>query len=59
MPIFWCMLASRKALYNSNVIAQNPLRAEKLMKIADRAREDLGDNLTRTKGKGQRESGKI
>ena len=41
-----------------NVITQYPLRAEKLMKIADQKREELGDDLTRVKGKERREAGK-
>ena len=33
--------------------------AAKLMKIADDMRKDLGDNLTRVKGTGRREPGKL
>ncbi len=42
-----------------NVIGQHPDVVQKLMKIADEAREDLGDNLTRKKGTGRREAAKI
>jgi arylsulfatase len=40
-----------------DVISQYPEVASKLMKIANRMREELGDDLTRTKGKEQREPG--
>lgn len=40
-----------------DVIAQYPEKAAELMKIADRMREELGDNLTRMKGKERREPG--
>lgn len=42
-----------------DVITQYPEEAAKLMKIADEMRKDLGDNLTRTKGTGRREPGKL
>ena len=38
-----------------DVITQYPEDAARLMKIADRMREELGDNLTRQKGKERRE----
>lgn len=38
-----------------NVISQYPEVARKLMTIADQKREELGDNLTRKKGKERRE----
>ncbi|MCD7849155.1 MAG: sulfatase [Parabacteroides sp.] len=38
-----------------DVITQYPEEAARLMKIADRMREELGDNLTRQKGKERRE----
>ena len=41
-----------------DVISQYPEEAAHLMKIADCMREELGDNLTRVKGKERRESGK-
>ena len=40
-----------------NVVSQYPERVIKLNKIADKMREDLGDNLTRKKGTGRREPG--
>ena len=40
-----------------NVISQYPEVARKLMTIADQKREELGDNLTRKKGKERREPG--
>lgn len=42
-----------------DVISQYPEEAAKLMKIADRMREELGDNLTRMKGKERREPGMV
>lgn len=39
-----------------DVISQYPEIAAKLMKIADETRAELGDNLTRVKGKEQREA---
>lgn len=42
-----------------NVITQYPEDAIRLMKIAEEMREELGDNLTRKKGKGQREHGLV
>lgn len=41
-----------------DVLSQYPQEASKLMEIADKMREELGDNLTRKKGKEVRESGK-
>lgn len=40
-----------------DVLSQYPEEAAELMKTADRMRDELGDNLTRKKGKEQRESG--
>jgi len=40
-----------------DVISQYPEEAIKLMKIADKMREELGDNLTRKEGKEQRKPG--
>ncbi len=42
-----------------NVIAQHPEVVEKLKKIAQDTREDIGDNLTKTKGKNNRPLGRI
>lgn len=42
-----------------NVVAQYPERVAKLKKIADDMREELGDNLTRKKGKERREPGYV
>lgn len=42
-----------------NVITQYPEEAARLMRIADRMRDDLGDNLTRRKGTGRREPGLV
>lgn len=42
-----------------NVISQHPDVAERLKKIADACREDLGDDLTGQPGKNRREPGKI
>ena len=42
-----------------DVISQYPEEAALLMKIADDMRKDLGDNLTRVKGQGRREPGKL
>lgn len=41
-----------------DVLSQYPQEASKLMEIADKMREELGDNLTRRKGTEVRESGK-
>ncbi len=41
-----------------DVLSQYPQEASKLMEIADKMREELGDNLTRKKGKEVREAGK-
>ncbi len=41
-----------------DVLSQNPEVAEKLMKIADKMRIELGDNLTSITGKENREAGK-
>lgn len=40
-----------------NVVSQYPERVIKLNEIADKVREDLGDNLTRKKGTGRRQPG--
>jgi arylsulfatase len=40
-----------------DIISQYPEEAVKLMKIANNMREELGDNLTRVKGKERREAG--
>ena len=42
-----------------DVISQYTEEAAKLMKIADRMRDELGDNLTRVKGKERREPGLV
>lgn len=42
-----------------DIISQHPEEAAKLMKIADKMREELGDNLTRVKGKEQRAPGLV
>lgn len=42
-----------------DIITQYPEEAAKLMKIADKMREELGDNLTRKKGKERRQPGTI
>ena len=42
-----------------NVISQHPDVAERLKKIADACREDLGDDLTGQPGKNRCEPGKI
>ena len=42
-----------------NVISQHPAIAEKLQRIADQCREDLGDDLTGQPGKNRREPGRI
>lgn len=42
-----------------NVISQYPEIAEKLRKIADDCREDLGDDLTGNPGKNRREPGRV
>lgn len=42
-----------------DVISQYPEEAARLMKIADEMRKDLGDNLTRVKGTGRREPGRL
>ena len=43
----------------TNIAAQHPDVVQRLEKIAERAREDLGDSLTRRTGKGIRPSGKL
>ena len=48
-----------KSCQLSHIISQYPEEAAKLMKIADDMRKDLGDNLTRVKGPGRREPGKL
>ena len=40
-----------------DILSQNPEVAARLMKAADEMREELGDNLTRKPGKGQRTAG--
>ena len=40
-----------------NVLHQYPERAAKLMRIADKMRQELGDDLTRVKGTENREPG--
>ncbi len=42
-----------------DIISQYPEKAAELMKIADRYRLELGDNLTRTKGKERRKAGLV
>lgn len=42
-----------------NVIEQNPEILEKLLEIADEARKDLGDNLTKSEGQNRRPLGRI
>ncbi len=42
-----------------NVIEQNPEVLEKLLEIADEARRDLGDNLTKSEGQNRRPLGRI
>lgn len=42
-----------------DVLAQHPEEAAALMKFADKMRKELGDNLTRAKGKERREAGKV
>lgn len=42
-----------------DVITQYPEEAARLMEIADDMRKDLGDNLTRVKGTGRREPGRL
>lgn len=42
-----------------NVIEQNPEIMEKLLEIADEARKDLGDNLTKSEGQNRRPLGRI
>ena len=42
-----------------DVISQYPEVAQRLMKIADDMRADLGDNLTRRKPTGQRQHGLV
>lgn len=42
-----------------NIIDQNPEIVEKLLEIADEARRDLGDNLTKSEGNNRRPLGRI
>ena len=42
-----------------NIIEQKPEVAERLMKIADSYRQDLGDDLTGVKGTGRRAPGRL
>lgn len=59
--------AFAKALYDLtrdpgeryNVLEQHPEIVAELEKIADRAREDLGDDLQQKEGKNRREAGKV
>jgi arylsulfatase len=44
---------------SKNVAAEHPDVVERLLALADRAREDLGDALTRRPGSGRREPGRI
>lgn len=61
LELFKCELYDlrRDAGERYDVISQYPEEAAKLMKIADQMRDELGDNLTRMKGKERRESGKV
>ena len=43
----------------NDVAAKHPDFVERLLKIAERARADLGDSLTQRTGKGVRPSGKL
>lgn len=43
----------------SNVASMNPQVLEQLLKLAERGREELGDSLTKTTGKGLRPAGMI
>ena len=43
----------------TNVAAENPDVVKKLLEYAERAREDLGDSLTKRTGKNVRSPGKI
>jgi arylsulfatase len=61
------MLATETALYDmesdpgemNDLAAQNPDVVKKLIEYAEKAREDLGDSLTKRKGTGQREPGRL
>jgi t-SNARE complex subunit (syntaxin) len=43
----------------TDIAAKHPDAVARLQKVAERAREDLGDALTRRTGKGVRPSGKL
>lgn len=43
----------------TNVADKHPQVVKRLQKLADQMRQDLGDSLTKTKGTGQREPGRI
>lgn len=43
----------------SNVADQNPKIVRRLLAVAEAAREDLGDSLTKREGKGRREPGRL
>jgi arylsulfatase len=61
------LVSTEIALYNLrrdpgeryNVFEQNPEVVEELMKLAEEAREDLGDDLSDRKGMNKREPGKL
>jgi arylsulfatase A-like enzyme len=66
-PAQYKMLATETALYDmesdpgekNDLAAQNPDVVKKLIEYAEKAREDLGDSLTKRKGTGQREPGRL
>jgi arylsulfatase A-like enzyme len=44
---------------STNVAAENPAAVKKLLEYAERARDDLGDSLTKRTGKNLREPGRV
>lgn len=67
IPTNYSQATTKLELYNlsedvgeqHNVIAMHPEIVERLQSAADRARKDLGDKLSKTKGEGTREIGRI
>ncbi len=66
-PVAYAQLKVDTGLYDlardpgetKNVAAQNPDVVQRLLALAEEARDDLGDSLTKRKGKGVREPGRV
>lgn len=64
---YWMVKIEKPELYNliadmgetKNVAAENPEVVKQLLTYAERARDDMGDSLTKRTGKGTREPGRL